>query len=206
MLTTLTINKHIKVLQNSVMQNNTIVYFKDDNVYIIDPSFVAKDVYKQYKDYKHKYVILTHSHYDHIGDVDALNNFADIIYMSSKVKEHKKQMVSNIFYDTDKLDWNKVQFVDDKQTIHDMTFYHTPGHSIDSMCLIIGDIILSGDHVFPEAIGRTDLPTGNPTQMYQSILYFKQILKDKEIKLMIPGHGRYLSIDELFEINHYLLV
>ncbi len=205
MLTTFTINKQIKVLQNSVMQNNTVVYSNDDKVYIIDPSFDAKEVYKQYKDYKQKYVILTHSHFDHIGDVEALNNFADTIYMSSQVKEHKKELVFNIFFNTDKLDWDKVQFIEDKQGLDGISFYHTPGHSIDSMCVVIDDVIVAGDHIFPEAIGRTDLPTSNSKQMYQSILYFKQILKDKDIEIMVPGHGRYLSIEELFKINHYLL-
>ncbi len=206
MLTTFTINKHVKVLQNSVMQNNTVVYCNNDKVYIIDPSFDASEIYKQFNDYKHKYVILTHSHFDHIGKVEALNTFADVIYMSNKVKENKKNLTPDIFFDTTLLNWDKVQFIQDKQELDGMTFYHTPGHSIDSMCVVIGDIIAAGDHIFPEAIGRTDLPTSNPQQMYQSILYFKQIIRDQKINLMIPGHGRYLSIDELLEINHYLLV
>ncbi len=201
-----TINKQIKILQNSVMENNTIIYCIDDSVYVIDPSFEASSIYQQYNNFKNKYVILTHSHFDHIGDVLSLNQFAHKIYMSSAVKDIKNQLDKKIFYDIDLLDWNKVEFIDDKQVIGDIHFYHTPGHSADSMCIVIGDVMIAGDHVFATAIGRTDLPTSNPKQMYESILYFKEILKDKNIQVMIPGHGKYVSVEDLLKFNHYLLV
>ncbi len=207
-MTNFTINKHVKVLQNSVMQNNTVVYFNDDKVYIIDPSFEATSIYQDYQDYKNKVVILTHSHYDHIGNVSALNNFADVIIMSAKVKLNKKQMTSDIFFDTHELNWDKVKFVEDGDVYDNLRFYHTPGHSIDSMCVSINnEIMISGDHVFCNSIGRTDLPTSSPQQMIESLQYFKKVLKDNpSIHLVIPGHGKYVSVEELLDINHYLLV
>lgn len=201
---TFTINKQLKIYQNSVMQNNTIVYTQDDTVYIIDPSFQAAELYQQYNDFKHKFIILTHSHYDHIGDVEKLSQWADTIYVSSAVKKHKKEMQNQVFFDHQLLTWDKVQYVDNKEKINNIQCFHTPGHSADSMCLLIGDVLISGDHIFYTAIGRTDLPTSNPQQMHESILYFKKILDDYHVKMIIPGHGKYCSKDELLTVNFYL--
>ncbi len=100
---TFTLNKQVKIYQNSVMENNTIVVSTPDKVFVIDPSFRASQIYQEYKDVPHRYVILTHCHYDHIGNLEALNEFAHEIIMSSKVKDHKTKMMPNIFFEVDKL-------------------------------------------------------------------------------------------------------
>ena len=188
------------------MQNNTIVVLQSNQVFIIDPSFDAEQIYKEYKGVEHKYVILTHCHYDHIGNLEALNQFADQIIMSDKVKDNKKKMLSDIFFATDKLAWDKVKFVHDKMTYKGFTFFQTPGHSIDSMCVLYGSVLASGDHIFYASIGRTDLATSDDQQMYQSILYFKQFIDAYRVEIVIPGHGQYLNVDLLKEVNPYLQV
>ena len=51
---------------------------------------------------------------------------------------------------------------------------HTPGHTSDSMCLLAGDRVFTGDTLLIGGTGRTDLPTGDPEALYDSL--FKRLL------------------------------
>lgn len=63
---------------------------------------------------------------------------------------------------------------------------HTPGHTADSMCLLVDDKIFTGDTLLIGATGRTDLPSGDPEQLYDSL--FNKVLKlDPGLKVY-PAH------------------
>lgn len=63
---------------------------------------------------------------------------------------------------------------------------HTPGHTSDSMCLVAEDRIFSGDTLLIEATGRTDLPTGDPEALYDSL--FNRILRLDQRLQVYPAH------------------
>jgi len=63
----------------------------------------------------------------------------------------------------------------------------TPGHTDDSMSLVLSDRVLTGDTLLRGATGRTDLPTGNPDQLYDS-LFGKLLLLDDGLQVH-PGHN-----------------
>jgi glyoxylase-like metal-dependent hydrolase (beta-lactamase superfamily II)/rhodanese-related sulfurtransferase len=63
---------------------------------------------------------------------------------------------------------------------------HTPGHTRDSICLHVGDRVFTGDTLLIGGTGRTDLPTGDPEQLYDS-LFGKLLLLDRET-LVYPAH------------------
>jgi rhodanese-related sulfurtransferase len=63
---------------------------------------------------------------------------------------------------------------------------HTPGHTRDSMCLLVEDRLFTGDTLLIGATGRTDLPTGDADALYDSL--FDGILRlEPELK-MFPAH------------------
>lgn len=63
---------------------------------------------------------------------------------------------------------------------------HTPGHTRDSMCLLAGDRVFTGDTLLIGGTGRTDLPTGSPEALHDSL--FNVLLKlDPELKVF-PAH------------------
>ena len=71
---------------------------------------------------------------------------------------------------------------------------HTPGHTRDSICLLAGDRIFTGDTLLIGGTGRTDLPTGDPDALYDSL--FKKILKLDPALIVHPAHdykGRHSS-------------
>jgi glyoxylase-like metal-dependent hydrolase (beta-lactamase superfamily II)/rhodanese-related sulfurtransferase len=63
---------------------------------------------------------------------------------------------------------------------------HTPGHTADSMCLVSEDSVFTGDTLLIGATGRTDLPTGNPEAMYESL--FGRLLKLDPALKVYPAH------------------
>ena len=64
---------------------------------------------------------------------------------------------------------------------------HTPGHTADSMCLVLPDRVLTGDTLLLGSLGRTDLPTGNAEALWDSL---HEHLFRLDPKLLVhPGHN-----------------
>jgi glyoxylase-like metal-dependent hydrolase (beta-lactamase superfamily II)/rhodanese-related sulfurtransferase len=62
----------------------------------------------------------------------------------------------------------------------------TPGHTRDSMCLLLDDRVFTGDTLLIGGTGRTDLPTGDPHMLYESL--FEKLLKLPGETLVFPAH------------------
>ena len=62
----------------------------------------------------------------------------------------------------------------------------TPGHTDDSMCLVIGDRVLTGDTLLIGGTGRTDLPTGDPAALHASL--FDKLLALPGETRVFPAH------------------
>jgi glyoxylase-like metal-dependent hydrolase (beta-lactamase superfamily II)/rhodanese-related sulfurtransferase len=62
----------------------------------------------------------------------------------------------------------------------------TPGHTDDSMSLVLGDRVLTGDALLIGGTGRTDLPTGDPEVLYDSL--FGKLLRLDPALLVFPAH------------------
>jgi glyoxylase-like metal-dependent hydrolase (beta-lactamase superfamily II)/rhodanese-related sulfurtransferase len=63
---------------------------------------------------------------------------------------------------------------------------HTPGHTRDSLCLVMDDRVFTGDTLLIGGTGRTDLPTGDPHALYESL--FDKLLKLPGETLVFPAH------------------
>ncbi len=66
-------------------------------------------------------------------------------------------------------------------------FLHTPGHTPGSQCFLVRDRLVSGDTLFINACGRTDLPGGDPAKLYESLSGSLGRLDDRTI--LLPGHN-----------------
>jgi glyoxylase-like metal-dependent hydrolase (beta-lactamase superfamily II) len=64
---------------------------------------------------------------------------------------------------------------------------HTPGHTPGSQCFLVdGRLLVSGDTLFLEGCGRTDLPGGDPAQLYESLT--RKLAKVPDDAVLFPGH------------------
>ncbi len=143
---------------------------------IVDPSWDLENIFDflEKNGIENTLIINTHSHFDHV-----LGNDQAVKRTGAKIIQHKSSPLK------------KDIGVDDGESIKfgesEIKIIHTPGHSGDSICLIIDDkILLTGDTLFVGSCGRLDLPGSDPNEMYNSI-YNKLIGLDGNL-VVYPGH------------------
>jgi hydroxyacylglutathione hydrolase len=142
---------------------------------VVDPSFNADVIIQFLKEQKFiaKYVINTHHHGDHTaGNEDVKSKFGAKI-VAHKLSEGEKDVGVT---DGDVIKIGKVI----------IKVIHTPGHTPDSICLLVDGKVLTGDTLFVGECGRTDLSGGSAKDMYTS-LFFKLAILDDSIEVY-PGH------------------
>jgi glyoxylase-like metal-dependent hydrolase (beta-lactamase superfamily II) len=156
-----------------------------------------------------KMILLTHGHSDHIGAVEELKNKYNIpICVHEFDSEMIKEPELNYSYDVfrKKISLDSDMLLKDGQIIElgelKISVIHTPGHTRGSACYKIEDIILSGDTLFNNTIGRTDLGGGSMDDIINSIVN-KLLVYNDEVKVY-PGHGSETSIGDEKKANPYV--
>ena len=148
---------------------------------VVDPGWdIAKILAIAKKHYLNvKIILVTHSHYDHIDSVkEIVDATGAIVYV------HKRDSSEILNKGVD-----KIKMVDEGDEISvgkvKIKVLHTPGHSPGSVCYLVDNKLITGDMLFVENIGRTDLPGGNPRIMSQSLKRLKKLDENIEV---YPGH------------------
>jgi len=86
---------------------------------------------------------------------------------------------------------------------------HTPGHTKGGICLLLKDsdngqkIMFTGDTIFADSVGRTDLPGGSHKELIDSIK--KKILRFEDDMKLFPGHGPQTTIGREKRFNQFLV-
>jgi len=121
-----------------------------------------------------RYVVDTHTHADHFSaSRDLAKRFGAPLVMHRLATEPHAEM---------RLDDGDMLVVGNLR----LKALHTPGHTRDSMCLVMGDRVFTGDTLLIGGTGRTDLPTGDPHALYESL--FDKLLKLPPETLVFPAH------------------
>lgn len=161
------------------MANFTYIIADEENgdAAIIDPSWDLDEIFHALKKngWRAKYVINTHTHFDHV-----LGNDQVAGVVGAKIVQHKNSQLEKHVEvsDGDVIEIGNIR----------LRVLHTPGHSKDSMCLLLDDqLIFTGDTLFVGNCGRTDLPGSDPAEMYHSL--FDRLAKLDEKLVVYPGHN-----------------
>ncbi|MBM3303880.1 MAG: MBL fold metallo-hydrolase [Candidatus Aenigmarchaeota archaeon] len=140
-----------------------------------------------------KVVVNTHTHYDHVGGNGYFLNAKTAMHEAdAPALENADAEMCMVDYFDGKL---KPRSVDaklkdgDRLSIGGYNFQvlHTPGHTPGSICLYDASkkILISGDIIFADGIGRIDVPGGDPDAMQVSLDALAKLKVDK----ILPGHG-----------------
>lgn len=191
-----------KIVVGPIQTNCYIVSDEARNAVVIDPGGDLKRISEYIKDNKLKisYIIQTHGHYDHI---EASTPLQKILNVPILIRSEDEPMFS--------VDWTrylgfpfevvkpeKIEFLDDKEEINvgTMSFQviHTPGHSPGGVCLYLKkeNILFSGDTLFCDGIGRTDIFNGSYAEIMKSIKNLFSLFPDDT--RVFPGHGPETTI------------
>ena len=177
----------LKIIRLELGQWQTNAYIVIDPVtcqsVLIDAPAGAPSILKALKGTYLEWMLLTHSHQDHIGGLKAMRN---------------KTAAPLAVHPADNAEWLEVRperGLNDRETLEvgnlRIEILHTPGHTPGSLCFKIGKYLLAGDTLFPGGPGHTSSPED-----------FQQILTSISVKLLtlpadtrvFPGHGSSTTI------------
>ena len=170
---------------------------------IIDPGAQPELIFPEIYDagLKPVMIINTHGHIDHIGaNRDMKDKFgvpllihaadgamlgkAQSLELSLFLAVHDSPPADKTFGDGDEIRIGNCA----------LRVLHTPGHSPGSVSLLADGFLLSGDTLFFEGVGRTDLPGGSQKLLEASIR--TKIMTLPDALLVLPGHGPHTTIGD----------
>ena len=172
---------------------------------LVDPAYAVDDLLAAIAadDMRLTGVLATHYHPDHVGG-------SMMGYTIEGVAALLEQVDCPIHVQSAEAPWvqRATGLGADHLTLHEsgdvvmvgevaITLVHTPGHTPGSQCFHVGGCLVSGDTLFLDGCGRTDLPGSNPEEMYHSIRTLATMPDDT---VLFPGH-RYSAASSDTMVN-----
>lgn len=143
-------------------------------------------------------ILLTHGHFDHVGGVKELasETGCDVYIHPDDLSMPPMMTAGPLYYTKTYAEGSQLHLAG-----LDISVLHTPGHTPGSVCLLIGDTLISGDTLFEGSCGRTDLPGGD----WAAILASLKRLAAIECNLwVLPGHGGSTTLRDEKKYNPYM--
>lgn len=183
-------------LRPSSWESNSFLLIENGSAILIDagaPLHKIKDCLSR-EGATLKKILLTHGHFDHILSIDSLRDEYDApVYLheadAAMLTDGNLNAYSYFFREArawrpaDVLlhDGDSIPFED-----HTLTVLSTPGHTKGSVCYLTEELLFSGDTVFSDGCGRTDLFGGDPEELDCSL---ERLFTLPQSLTVHPGHG-----------------
>jgi glyoxylase-like metal-dependent hydrolase (beta-lactamase superfamily II) len=196
---------------------NTYLLTKGGEALLVDPGFSNQDEFNNFKrhvqenDVKLIAVVLTHAHVDHVlGLHMVLDEFEIPVYLN----DNDRYLWDNFSSQAAMFGLKTTAFsfspellpIDSEWSIGNFTFdvRYTPGHSPDHVSLYskADAIVIAGDALFKDGIGRTDLYKGDFNLLEKSIQEQLYTLADETV--VYPGHGPETTIGHEKKANPFV--
>ena len=160
---------------------------------VVDPAYEIADILEivDQDEMKLTGVLATHYHPDHVGGsmmgmkIQGVADLLEKCQVPIHINKHETKWVAR----TTGLNENDLVQHEggDKVSVGDVsiTFVHTPGHTPGSQCFLVEQRLVAGDTLFLDGCGRTDLPGGNPGDLYTSLQTLASL---PAATIVCPGH------------------
>jgi len=188
-----------QIATNFLDENCWVVRNAKNEITVIDPGSNTAEILEKIDNTKVEWILLTHSHSDHLGALAeiwkkvggkiAVHSFEAEIVKNGELnppdfsRKFKPVIIARKLEDKDLLKFN-----DEKIEV-----IYAPGHTQGSCCFRIGNHLFSGDTLFRENVGRTDLPGGDTETLRGSL---QKLLRLPKNTIVHPGHGEDWTIGE----------
>ncbi len=190
--------------------NTWVIPCETGSAAVIDPGGATPELIAHLKNLsiEHIEIMLTHGHFDHIGGIaNLVETFPD--YSLWIHQEDAYRLKTKVRYSSDGLallaqqylgkDWQErmpeaTNFLNEGDTVNGLSVLHTPGHTKGSVCFFNESekVLYSGDTLFLQSFGRTDLEGGDENQMRTTLKRLFTTLPPETV--VHPGHGGSTTI------------
>ena len=193
--------------------NCYVVISEKGNAVLIDAPEGKEEILSAIGNATLKKIILTHGHFDHIfsaGEIARETGAEVYIHENdlSKLTDSTLNLsqafgISDTFEKVEKA----ISFMEgDIITLDELSFeiLHTPGHTSGSVCIILEDNMFTGDTLFKDSRGRTDLVDADHTDMAMSLRKLRIFKGRYDNYNIYAGHGPNTTLNDERENNVYL--
>lgn len=203
----------IEALSVGPFQCNVFIIGDTDtkDAVIIDPGDEVSRILKTLKrhDLKLKYIFLTHGHIDHVGGTKELKDAtgAEVLLHKEDLFLYKKvELQASLFGLPSPAVTHVDRLLEDGLEIGEGSLrcrvIHTPGHTPGSVSFYFDGKVFTGDALFRDSIGRTDLWGGSHELLMDSIR--GRLMKLDDATEVYPGHGPSTTIGREKRENPFL--
>jgi hydroxyacylglutathione hydrolase len=186
------------------LQTNCYILESRAEAIVVDPGDEPERIIRLIKDLTvtTTHILATHAHFDHVLAVDGVRSVFKTPFLIHKddspilesMQTSARQFTRFEAQKPPKVD----RFVRDDETLklgsETIRVIHTPGHSPGSISLSGDGYVLTGDALFNQSIGRTDLPGGDFQTLVDSIT--NRLFKLNDETIVYPGHGPETNIGD----------
>ncbi len=146
-------------------------------------------------------VVITHAHWDHVADAPALHDALAAPIAAHLLEQPRLEAPAETLYEVPfEIPSVHPEILLEEGSLLDagsLRFHvlHTPGHSPGAICLYEPDqsLLFSGDTLFHNGYGRTDLPGASDEEMWKSLVRLSGLPKEVRV---LPGHGVETTIGQ----------
>ncbi|PKL51613.1 MAG: MBL fold metallo-hydrolase [Nitrospira bacterium HGW-Nitrospira-1] len=194
----------IKGIVVGPLQVNCFIAYDEDSLdaIVVDPGDEPEKISSFLKDRNLQVssIVCTHAHFDHIGAVRRLKEKT-----GAQVILHKGDYEMYMQADKQGIAWGfqieqppepDIYVLEGNEVAvgrFRLKVLHTPGHSPGGICLFGEGVIFTGDTIFADSVGRTDLPGGSMAQLKES---FDRIISLPPRTKIFPGHGPLTTVED----------
>jgi hydroxyacylglutathione hydrolase len=193
------------------LQENCWVIEEGARAIVVDPGDEAERLIEELEGLTVDAILLTHTHFDHVGAVAALARHTGAPVFCPATEVFILQEINAYVFPG----YGPYEPYDPEETIEggehltlaglEIDVLFTPGHSPGHVSFSISDhqLLLSGDVLFQSSIGRTDLPGGDHERLMESIAMLLDTLPDDT--RVLPGHMGVTTLGRERHTNPFLL-
>ncbi len=197
-----------RVFSEGLLKTNSTVLVNGNVCVVVDIPYGAHELCNFVKQNKLKVaaVLLTHGHFDHCGGVkqffESCGGSAPVFVHQNDV-ELCKTASENIWHLPAENCFPTNIVTEGKLCVAGLEFsvLETPGHTAGSVVYLVENLMLSGDTLMKNSIGRTDFCESVPSKMYQSLQKLRNLQQNYT---MVCGHGETTNLNYEKQHNDYL--